>query len=610
MAYLERHYVWSWDLKARPEALWPLVSDTDRFNRDCGLPPFEVRPARGGEAPPPPGVRRLRSRYLGMVGEWEEREFEWVRPVRFAVERVFSRGPVSRIVQSCELSALPGGGTRIAYEMRAVPASLLGVLVVPASIGLRMRRAAGRVFAAYDAEALREAPPAVRPRGASAAGGTASRLSLISARLVREARQPGPLVERLREYVSTADDQAAAKMRPYEIADEWGEDRRATLDLFLHATREGMLGFSWEVLCPHCRGSKQGSSDLSGVSGEAHCDTCGIDFTANFDQSIELTFVPDPSVRRVTRVEYCLGGPQVTPHIVAQKRLGPGESLYVAMTFPEGRYRARTQGIAVQQAFRIGKGGAPSIRIDAGPSPAPVDEPVVSPDGILNIQNVDTAAHLVVIESVAWSDRSVTASDVTSRQVFRDLFSRELLRQGERISVGTITIVFTDLKNSTQLYREIGDAPAFGRVLSHFDVIKSAVAAESGAIVKTMGDAVMAVFVHPAAALRAMKGAQGALSSAEKARSPFALKCSIHQGPCLAINQNDRLDYFGTTVNVGARLCALSTGADIVVSGPVLRDPEVSALLADAGRGLLARADASALRGIGSAPFDFWRITG
>ncbi len=63
-------------------------------------------------------------------------------------------------------------------------------------------------------------------------------------------------------------------------------------------------------------------------------------------------------------------------------------------------------------------------------------------------------------------------------------------------------------------------------------------------------------------------------------------------------------------MNVGARLCALSTGADIVVSGPVLRDPEVSALLADAGRGLLARADASALRGIGSAPFDFWRITG
>ena len=199
-----------------------------------------------------------------------------------------------------------------------------------------------------------------------------------------------------------------------------------------------------------------------------------------------------------------------------------------------------------------------------------------------------------MVERVAWSDQAVTAADVTSRQVFRDLFSREILRQGERISVGAITIVFTDLKGSTQLYQEIGDAPAFGRVLMHFDTLKAAVADEGGAVVKTMGDAVMAVFTEPAAALRAMRRAQAALARQDEARAPFALKCSIHQGPCLAINQNERLDYFGTTVNVGARLCALSTGADIVVSGPVLRDPEVAALV---GGAVSARRDAAALRG-------------
>ncbi|HEY4989199.1 MAG TPA: adenylate/guanylate cyclase domain-containing protein, partial [Opitutaceae bacterium] len=362
--------------------------------------------------------------------------------------------------------------------------------------------------------------------------------------------------------------------------------------------------------CPHCRGSKKGKADLSSVTSEAHCDSCGIDFAVNFDQSVELTFVPNPRVRKVPRLEYCLGGPQITPHVVAQKHIEPGESLCLAVSFEEGRYRMRVQGVAVQQAFRIEGDGARSVTFDVAPGGAPADEPAVAPDGILNILNTGTAEHLVVIERVAWSDQSVTAAAVTSRQIFRDLFSRDLLRAGERISVGAMTIVFTDLKNSTRLYREIGDAPAFGRVLGHFDTVKAAIADEEGAIVKTMGDAVMATFTHPAAALRAMRKAQADLAHPERPGAAFALKCSIHQGPCLAINQNDRLDYFGTTVNICARLCALSTGSDIIVSGPVIEDAEVAGIVANPRAGLNARPESAELRGIGGTAFGFWRVTG
>jgi class 3 adenylate cyclase len=546
---------------------------------------------------------------MGLVGEWEEREFEWVQPVRFGVERRFTRGPLLRMAQSCELAAAPGGGTDLAYEVRVTPRNLLGAAVVPLAVGLRMRRDAARVLRAYDLEAVRAAAGGVRAE-APAAGALPPRLAAISSRLVDGARQPAPLVGRLCGYVAAADDLSVSKMRPYAIADSWGTDRRETLDLFLHATRAGMLDFSWEVLCPHCRGSRQGKTELSGVSADAHCDSCGIDFTVNFDQSVELAFVPNPTIRAVERVEYCVGGPQITPHVVAQKRLGPGETLFVAMSFPEGRYRVRTQGIEVQQAFRIEAGGSRTARIEVGSGTAPADEPVVGPDGILCILNSGGAARLAVIERVAWSDQAVTAAAVTARQIFRDLFSREILRQGERISVGFMTIVFTDLKDSTRLYREIGDAPAFGSVLSHFDTIRAAVADEGGGIVKTMGDAVMAAFTDPAAALRAMGRSQAALSSPEGRRPPFALKCSIHQGPCLAISQNDRLDYFGTTVNVGSRLCSLSTGTDIVVSERVLADPEVAALMASRGESLSARRDAAPLRGVGDANFDFWRVSG
>jgi class 3 adenylate cyclase len=604
----EKHYRWTWEFKAPPAALWPLVSDTDRFNRDCAFPAFHSRPPAKGGPPPEPGVRRLRSTYMGMTGEWEEREFEWVQPVRFAVDRRFSRGPLARMTLSCELAASTGGGTTLTYSLRVAPQNLLGALVIPLAIGIRMRRVTEKVFRRYDLAAQRGAPDPGAP-AAPTGGPAAPQLAAISFRLVTDTRQPEALVERLCRYVATADDLSVSKMRPYAIADMWGTDRRATLDVFLHATRAGMLDFSWEVLCPHCRGSKRGRSGLSGVTSEDHCDSCGIDFTVNFDQSVELTFVPNPTIRQVPRLEYCVGGPQITPHVVAQKHLEPGGALLVAMSFPEGRYRVRTHGIEVQQAFRIERGGANSVRIDVGPGPAPTDEPVVAPDGIMNILNADTVARLAIIERVAWSDQSVTAAAVTSRQIFRDLFSHEILRLGERISVGVMTIVFTDLKNSTQLYRDIGDAPAFGRVLNHFDTIKAAVSDEGGGIVKTMGDAVMATFTNPAAALRAMRRAQDALAAPEKVRSPFALKCSIHQGPCLAINQNERLDYFGTTVNVGARLCALSTGKDIIVSGPILRDPQVSALLASPRSSLSVQHDSSTLRGVGDAKFDFWRVT-
>jgi Family of unknown function (DUF5939) len=422
VAYSEKHYRWTWDLRSHPEALWPLIADTDRSNRDCGFPAFEVRKPVAGEAAPARGVRRLRSVYMGIIGEWEEREFEWIRPTHFAVERRFTRGPLAHMTLSCDLAPIEGGGTRLVYEMRVRPACLLGVLIVPLAIGLRMRRALERVYRGYDL-AAGKAPPKSHSRHPYGSGAS-PRMATIASKLVSDAHQPQELVDRLCDFVATSDDMSASKMRPYALADAWGTDRRATLDLFLHATRAGMLDFSWQVLCPHCRGSNAGKSDLSGITSEAHCDSCGIDFAVNFDQSVELTFVPNPTLRQVVAVEYCLGGPQITPHIVAQRTLKPRERLCVAVSFPEGRYRVRAPGVAVQQAFRVERDGAKVIRVDVGPGAAPADEPVVTPDGVLNVENADSIDHLAVIERVAWGDQAVTAAAVTSRQIFLDLFSR------------------------------------------------------------------------------------------------------------------------------------------------------------------------------------------
>jgi class 3 adenylate cyclase len=380
------------------------------------------------------------------------------------------------------------------------------------------------------------------------------------------------------------------------------------------------------MICPHCRGAQKPQGSLSGITAVAHCESCDVDFTANFDQSVELTFTPNAAVRAVPRVDYCVGGPQVTPHIVAQQSLAPGEKRALPLALVHGRYRVRAAGVVAQHAFRVAPGAPRVLRLDLGvPSAAglsgpPFGEPAVAPDGELLLINATDAARLAVVEHVAWSDQSTTAAEVTSLQLFRDLFSREVLRPGEQIGVGTMTVVFTDLKKSTQLYRDIGDAPAFGRVLTHFEILKAAVAAEGGGIVKTMGDAIMAVFPRPVAALRAMLHAQRWLAHPAdfmlpanvtvppSSLKPLALKAGIHCGPCLAINQNDRLDYFGTTVNLTARLCALCTGADLVLSANAHADAEVAAHLAESAARLAVAPEQAMLKGFGNEAFEVWRV--
>jgi class 3 adenylate cyclase len=226
----------------------------------------------------------------------------------------------------------------------------------------------------------------------------------------------------------------------------------------------------------------------------------------------------------------------------------------------------------------------------------------------LKLENSTDAEQLLILERMAWNDQAATAAEVTALQIFRDLFSSEALRPGEQISVGTLTVLFTDLRNSTKLYREIGDATAFGRVMNHFDVLKREIAEEDGALVKTIGDAVMAVFRSPAAALRAMLRAQQFLAAPPEGIMPLTLKAGIHTGPCIAVTLNERLDYFGSTINMAARLEGLSTGHDVIVSAEVHGDAEVRELLGAASNNLQAAPFEIELKGFAEERFSLWRV--
>jgi class 3 adenylate cyclase len=235
----------------------------------------------------------------------------------------------------------------------------------------------------------------------------------------------------------------------------------------------------------------------------------------------------------------------------------------------------------------------------------PPEEQHVSLLPTLNLINAAEADQIFTLERTAWSDQAATAADVTALQVFRDLFATEVVRPGEEISIGSVTLMFTDLRDSTRMYRTIGDASAFGRVREHFEILEKAIAREGGAIVKTMGDAVMATFLHPIDALRAVWGAQTEI--AKRGEPMLWLKVGLHKGPCIVVNLNDRLDYFGSTVNITARLPNFSQGGELIFTENFYEDPEVRSFVAENISPNALTRFAAELKGF-DQPFTMWKL--
>ena len=166
------------------------------------------------------------------------------------------------------------------------------------------------------------------------------------------------------------------------------------------------------------------------------------------------------------------------------------------------------------------------------------------------------------------------------------------------MKITSLTFLFTDLKGSTALYERVGDLAAFDLVRAHFHALLEIIAAEKGAVVKTIGDAVMATFIRPEHALEAGLRMRFAMKELNKKRGTedLVVKIGIHEGPCLAVMLNERQDYFGQTVNIASRVQGLAHSQSIFVTGRVVDDARTAALLK--GKSLTPASHDVMLRGI------------
>jgi class 3 adenylate cyclase len=178
-------------------------------------------------------------------------------------------------------------------------------------------------------------------------------------------------------------------------------------------------------------------------------------------------------------------------------------------------------------------------------------------------------------------DPYLNGKHLLTSQTFRSLFRSEVVAGAEGIAIRDIAILFTDIRGSTALYQRIGDLNAFQLVQQHFDLLRETTVRHGGAIVKTIGDAVMAAYPDAARAVGAaldMLGAIGRFNADQPDRS-MSLKIGIHHGAAIAVTLNEELDYFGQTVNIASRVQEMADAAEIWVTDAVWRYPGVPELV-------------------------------
>jgi len=441
------------------------------------------------------------------------------------------------------------------------------------------------------------------------------------------------VVDAIVELVEHGADPALNRINVLEFAEARDLPLDPVIDAFVHASRLGLFDMSWNLLCPGCGGVLDAQASARGVKGHYNCTLCATAYQPSFDDMVEISFTVSRSVREIRAHDPDRLDPMafyreiyfnqglVVPTAegwdafmddvaIALEPVAPGERVVLGIDLPAGFvivFDAVTHGTAfldvkgapvrerreVAVPFRFGTTDAQRFELAPGPVRLSLhnttDRRIVP-----GVFRAGDRLHELFHERRTF----FTAKQLITNQTFRDVYRTDTLDVDQRFAISSLTVLFTDLKSSTELYERVGDLVAYDLVQKHFRVLAEVVRSEGGAVVKTIGDAIMATFPTPDRGLGAALGMRDAMMrfNAESQRDDLLVKIGLHAGPCLAVMLNERLDYFGSTVNIAARVQGLAAAQSILTTEPVLEHAAVRELVA--ARGLSLAPQRASLRGI------------
>lgn len=433
------------------------------------------------------------------------------------------------------------------------------------------------------------------------------------------------------------DDWDLFRINPLRFANEHQLPPAAVLDLFVHAARVGLFDFAYHMFCPGCGGIEFSHHDLDQIEPDIfHCTNCDMDVKSNLDEQVQVTFTLNPALGVLKLDPYAGPKPYSRYFSSRELELPPAMRQYfedycygfVAMqpdsdgkiTFqalPGAFYRLMCLEVHANLYIQMSADPAPLPQVvdiellPNGFSPSKIE--LASGEVTLHVHNrskgqCGAILHLLdfaqlqqmMNETPSFYHPYLSGKILLNNQSFRDLFRIQSLAPDLRLNIQSLTILFTDLKSSTEMYDQVGDVLAYSLVQKHFDLLTGIVRQYSGSIIKTMGDAIMATFSNPQDGVRA---ALDMIQQMETLKPLFrdagyetGIKIGLNEGPALAVNADERLDYFGQSVNVASRVQGLAEIGEIWLTDVVFDSPGVPDLLQT--HAYAARKQSAMLRGV------------
>lgn len=440
---------------------------------------------------------------------------------------------------------------------------------------------------------------------------------------IEQARSWSPrVISKFETLIRSGDDLSLYRINPLAFSRDRSVAEAESIDLFLHATRSGLFEMSWDVVCPQSGMVLDSFGALRTLKTHYVCGLCDVSGETDLDDFIEVTFTVSPQLRRLPfhdpgslsvedfhwKARFLsdarIPGQQVRFLDVLQglvrgmSFLRPGSVTTLQADLGPGALAG--VNIQSQASFAVQVSGEPTtvptvlrVRYDGQrftsslsavpPGPVVVEvENSGSTRGSLLMINWPPEILAQTVKPALEFDPYISGGMLLARQTFRRLFRSERVDEKEGLGIRQVTLLFTDLKGSTAMYERLGDLNAYALVREHFALLGATVQEHAGAIVKTIGDAVMAVFSRPSDAVSAALHILDEIEryNTEHGGPGFILKIGAHCGPSIAVTLNENLDYFGQTVNVAARVQSLADAGEICISEALYSAPGVAPLLA------------------------------
>jgi class 3 adenylate cyclase len=426
----------------------------------------------------------------------------------------------------------------------------------------------------------------------------------------------GQVADAIERLIDNGEDRDLNRINLLDFSARSGLDEERVISGFLHASRLGLFDLTWNVLCPGCSGVLDAHTTLKSLRHDDYnCALCAAGYEASVDEMVEVAFTVSPRVRRIAahdpntlplweylRQIFWSSGIDIDPEAFSLLKdeatleaieIPPGEKAVLSLQLPN-QFVIVFEPVTHSAQF-LAISGEPTrerqqLSIVFNKLHAPTGTTELRPGPLrLTLENQSDVRVLPAVwiagdalhEMLGKRKPILTAKRMLTNQTFRDVYKADNLNIDQRLKITSLTFLFTDLKGSTALYERVGDLAAFDLVRAHFHALLEIISSEKGAVVKTIGDAVMATFIKPEQALAAglrMRAAMDKLNK-ERGKEDLIIKVGIHEGPCLAVMLNERQDYFGQTVNIAARVQGLSNSHAMHVTGPVIESPEVAGIL-------------------------------